>query len=350
MAWCSKDIREDLKELKRLYHEETDVRKKEELAEAIRNTMYVICDIELEDRSTYSLSDAMTLFNSVPKYNMYYPEIDKFSMLIRSLNYNEQENYEFDYDKEIDKSDIYPMLRDFYKSVGREIYYKYAEIEDHKDTRIKIDEDMDAVEGNTFFVPVLNKIYMQIGDAGDNRDVLYTLTHEFGHGISALINPKRYYNFDYFYEIESIFFELLGLDYYYRLTGDTFYSDYMKSRLINQIYAADEVIAMRRVMDRTFNKMYDADSADELCKKHLKQEGIRDGVLTIDVDKNMKYLFSYLVAVELFEAYKEDPDLGINLFNKIIKRDKEQSEYQSIYSTVTPVKSMKKHIERLSRY
>ena len=64
----------------------------------------------------------------------------------------------------------------------------------------------------------------------------------------------------------------------------------------------------------------------------------------------MKYLFSYLVAVELFEAYKEDQDLGINLFNKIINRDKEQSEYQSIYASVTPVKSMRKHIERLSRY
>ena len=342
MVWSSKDLRNDLKELRRLYHEETDIRKKEELAEAIRDTIYVVCDIELEEKSEYKLSDAMSLYNSVPKYNLYYPDVDKFRRLILSLNYHEHDNYEFNYDKEIDESDVFPMLRDFYKSIGREIYYKYAEIEDHKDTRIKICEDMDATEGHTFFVPVLNKVYMAIGTAGDNRDVLYTLTHEFGHGISALINPKRYFNFDYFYEIESIFFELLGLDYYYRATGDTFYSDYMKSRLINQIDSANRVLAMKRVMDRNFAYMYG--------KKHLMQEGIQSGELTIDVDNDMKYLFSYLVAVELFEAYKEDKDLGINLFNKIINRDKEQSEYQSIYSTVTPVKSMKKHIERLSRY
>ena len=351
MGWSSKDLRNDLKELRKMYNQETDINKKEELLSAINTLMLTICDIEIGEDSYTDINDWFLLFKSVPSFSMYYPDIYKFINTLNASNLECFDNIIPCSDKEeIKKEDIFAMMHDFYKSVGKEIFNYFLEIDNDHDKYINYDEEMESTDGITYYVPILNKRYYSIGSCGDNRELLSTLTHEYGHSIASVINPKRYFNDDFFTEIESIFFELIGLDYYYDITKDKYFSDLIVDKTNTYYWSANNVTAMKRVSDKTFKNMNDEISSLKYCKKYLKEEGFDEKTISIDVDDKMKYLFSYIVAIELFEIYKEDKGLAINLLKNIVNRDKDISEYASIYSNVVPVKSLKKHLERIKRY
>ena len=104
-----------------------------------------------------------------------------------------------------------------------------------------------------------------------------------------------------------------------------------------------------KMKKKMINGMTDGFSAQHICDTTLEKEGFKPNRLHIETDDIMRYLFGYICAVELFETYKEDPELALDLYKKIIKRKKNQSEYDSIYDNITPVKSLNKHINRLSR-
>ena len=351
LGWTSKDLREDLKELKRLYKLETDNDKKEDILTAIHTVMFNICDFEMGESSYADVSDSMLLFNSVPKFTMYYPKIYEFLNVLNRTDYDVLDHVQYKTDKEeIKQEEIFDLMRDFFKSVGKEVFKYYEEVDKTRDKSLNLDKNMDATDGLTYCIPVLNKRYMTVGTFGDNRDILSTLTHEYGHSIATIINPKRYVNDDFYIEIESLFFELIGLDYYYDITKDNFYADSLKDKITTYYWNANNVTAMKRISDKTFINMNSPETSKRLCKKYLKQEGFDPECITIDVDDKMKYLFSYIVAVELFETYKEDKELSIELLKKMINRDKGISEYNSIFETVEPVKSLNKHLERIRRY
>ena len=351
MKWTSKDLRSNLDTLKKMYRMEQFNDKKEEILEAIHTTMYNICDLELGEDSYASISDSMLLFNNVPKFTMYYPYVYEFNNRLRTSNYDVTSSVDVIGTKEeISRSDVFVLLNDFFKSLGKKVYNSYLEIDKDKDLCVNFDDEFDSTEGVTYYVPVLNKRYMVIGSFGDNRDILSTLTHEYGHSIATVMNPKRYYSDDFFTEIESLFFEMIGSDYYYNQTKDECFSLQLKDKVNNYFWNSANVLAMKRTSDKTFKYMTDAASADKLCHKYLRKEGFNEEELTIDVDDKIKYLMGYMVAVELFETYKEDKELAIDLLEKIVNRDRNISEYSSIVNTVTPNKNLIKHLERINRY
>lgn len=57
---------------------------------------------------------------------------------------------------------------------------------------------------------------------------------------------------------------------------------------------------------------------DEFYKALLTVEPLRN----IDID--VKYLFSYIVAVELYEVYRKDKELAFHLLDTIIRADNEK--------------------------
>ena len=351
MEWTNKNLREDLETLKRMYKLETDIHKKEELIEAIHTTMYNICDLELGNAVYPKFNDPMTLFNNVPKFTMYYPYVYEFYNKLATSSYDVSCDIEVKGNKDpIKREEIFPFINDFYKSLGKKVYNAYLEVNRKDSLYINYDEDIYSEEGYNYFVPILNKRYMMIGTGGDTRDVLATLTHEMGHAIATVMNPKRYYSDDFFTEIESLFFEMVGLDYYYNQTDDSMYSLQLKEKVNNYFWNSANVLAMKRTSDKTFANMKDILSAERICEKELLKEGFDLDELIIDVDDKIKYLVGYIVAVELFEIYKEDKDLSIDLLERIINRDKNISEYSSIVGNITPNKSLVKHLERVNRY
>ena len=350
MSWSSLDLREDVKTLQELYDEETDTSLKEYILKAKNSVIKTIAELELEDINYKYASNVWTLIKDVPSFQMYYPAIKEFASTILS-NPRGVKNARLPGRKNnlLSIEEICDLVYDYYKSMPKSLANRFERVQKDGRTRITLDPEVEAHEGITYFIPILDKRYVNIGTKGDTREVLNSLTHEFGHIITANINDGRYISDDFFTETEAIFFELLGLDYYYNKTGDKFYLKRLNYKIDYYFEQAMEMIKYEKVYNKMFDKMTDGHSAQFICDLYLENEGFRPKKLNIETDDIMRYLFGYICAVELFETYKEDPELAIDLYNKIIKRKKNQTEYDSIYENITPVKSLNKHINRLGR-
>ena len=351
MAWSSLDLREDLKILEELYQEETDSFLKEYIVKAKNSVIKTISELELKDINYKQVANVWTLINDVPAFKMYYPTIKEFRDVIlsnpRGVNY--EPRFPRKTKKQLSLENICDLVYDYYKSMPKSMANRFERIQKDGRTRISLDPTLEAHEGITYFVPILDKRYVNIGTIGDSKELLNSLTHEYGHIITSNINDGRYISDDFFIEIESIFFELVGLDYYYNKTGDKYFLKRLNYKIDYYFEQAMEMIKYEKVFNRMFNGMTDGRSAQFICDNILEKEGFKPKRLNIETDEIMRYLFGYICAVELFETYKEDPELALDLYKKIIKRKKNQSEYDSIYDNITPVKSLNKHINRLSR-
>ena len=351
MAWDSKDLREDLAKLRKMYSKEKDIATKEKLIDVIHSTMLSICECEVGEFGEIDekIDNITILFNSIPRFTMYYPTIYKFLNVLNKTDYDYPygDGYVYEARTELSRDDMFSLCHDFFKSCGKKIYGYYSKMEKEQDKYLNLLDELGTGEGNTYSVPFLNKRYIWVGTEGSNKDMLSTLTHEYGHGIATFINPFRYANNDFFIEIESLFFEYIGLDYYYHATNDPFYKNYLEDMINYNYWEARKIIALKKSNDKTFNFMTDEESANKLCNRFMRKEKIDFG--SINPERTMKYLFSYIIAVELFETYKEDKELAFNLLEKIVNRDNTLTEYESIYNTVEPVKSLVKHVNRFKR-
>ncbi len=350
MGWSTKDLREDLKVIKNLYKMEKNPKKKEELLTAMHTVLLNIADIEAGESHNTKQYDIWRLFNDITCYDMYYPFLRKY----RDRYLNSEYQYEPVKKKDIPKcnlteNDVYDLLDDFYKSTPKGNYRIFSNLFKDRDKYINYDLKGKCFDGITYMVPIVKKNYMSIGAHGDKRDLLETLTHEYGHAIGARLNDKRYYSDDTFVEIESLFMSLIGIDYYHEKTNDEYFKMLLKKKVYDYAVSSQEVLMFKNVHDNTFRYMKDNDSALKLCDIYLEKEGFNPNKVNIDIEDSMKYIFSYMVAIELYEVYKEDKELAFNLLKKIVNRDKRLTEYESITNTVTPVKSLNKYMKRLYR-
>ena len=348
MSWSSLDLREDLKVLDELYNKETSTKEKEHILKVKNSLIKTIAELELGDINYKYGSNIWALIRDVPSFQMYYPTVKEF---VKTLENNprgikiprlpNKSSYK------LPLEDICDLVYDYYKSMPKSMSNRFEKIQKDNRTFITLEPTIESHEGITYHIPILDKRYVSIGSKGDSRELLNSLTHEFGHIITCNINGNRYISDDFFTEIESIFFELLGLDYYYNKTGDKFYLKRMNYKIDYFYEQAMEMIKYENVYNKVFNGMTDGESAQSICDETLKKEGFRPKRLNIETDEIMLYLFGYICAIELFETYKEDPEKGLDLYRKIIKKKKNQTEYDSIYDNITPVKSLNKHIKRL---
>jgi hypothetical protein len=106
-------------------------------------------------------------------------------------------------------------------------------------------------------------------------------------------------------------------------------------------------MAFKKVNDDTFKKLYKLDNPyhyyGEISKKVPYYKNV-------DVDDKMKYLFSYLVALELYELYKEDKDLALYKLKEIVRPNSRKSEYQRITENIELNNNMKEHVKTLKRF
>jgi len=352
MGWTTKDMREDLKELRKMYHQEKDSDKKEEILKDINTLIGNIVDYELVlDDVTQNAEDGpLELFAAAPMYARYFPTVYKFINLVESLPYDYYLDTEVSYDPlaSISKRDLFDILHEFFNSCGTKVAKYYNELEKENDKYLIFDNERLSCSGNTYVVPRLGHRYIWIGTDGNPKNIPITMAHEYGHCIASKMYEHRYSDEKLFHEIESTFFELLCEDYMYNEMNDPFYKKCLEEDVSAYYWSAKTATLYKRTFDYVFNNMSDDDSAkkyfNRYAKKHYGNTMIGDKKIVIDLDSAMNYLFGYLCAVELFEIYKEDKELAIDLLEKIVA--KSDNEYESIYGNITPVKSMKKHINR----
>ena len=365
MGWTTLDIRKDLKYLEKILESETNPKKRDRIITYIANMKYEIACTELtkfekdEDEEEKALNDIDldldegTCFGDLThniadleKYRLYYPFIKKH---IDICDKDLERDYVFSHhgNLKLSKKEIFDAVHEFYKGTNKYFYNKYLLFEKNKNKILNYRPELDSDDGTCLSFPLVKSRYLEVGGDGAVQNTLVSLSHEIGHFIGSIINEERYFDDDKFVEIESLFFELISNDYFYK----TFDNNKFKENLIDYAYTyhddARNIMAFKKVNDDTFKKLYKLDNPyhyyGEISKKVPYYKNV-------DVDDKMKYLFSYLVALELYELYKEDKDLALYKLKEIVRPNNRKSEYQRITENIELNNNMKEHVKTLKRF
>lgn len=347
MAWNVNNLYNDLKRLKTLYNKETNPRIKYELSDYIYCLEDIISGF-LFDNKTRVVGQGMYFkaLESIPRYRVYLPFIYDF---ISILDNHTVESPEMIYDKNVEynKKDMFELSREFYKQVGGKFYEAYKEFDREKAHRINYC-NFDSNDSTTYYIPGLNKYYVNLGAKGTDRDIIETFIHEAGHIVTAKINNRRYNSTDIFVEIETLFFEIIADDFLAKKTNDSFFKSlekekvdihYNKGSILDTFFIAyDSVISNAKDVDNP-NKLF-----NDICHDYnLKQ--YKD----VNIDTLMKYTFSYICAVELAEIYREDKDKALQLLTNIITENRGITEYEKIINNINPCEHVDNYIKRLKK-
>ena len=369
MSWSTKDFRNILDEYEKLYIKEKDPFTKEKYLKLMSHLRRETAIEELTkfERNKY-LSEGDNISNSeldvtlnlekgtcfgelinnfydVTYYDLYYPSIEEFKNKLNKLLKYKQFEFNQESKLHLSNDELVDVIHDMFKNTTKEIYSIYLNFDKEKEKCLRFDPTMDADDGSSFAFPIVNKRFIEVGTYGNSEDSLCTFAHEFGHYIGSVLNEDRNLDDEKIVEIESIFFELVGLDYFAKIFNNDYFTETMKDRLYDYYKGAKNVIAMRDVSLETFDKLttvsnpYDYYSC--LADNNIDYNDI-------DFPEKIKYLMGYITAVELFEIYKQDKELAIDVLKKVICRDKTKTEFHRITDNIELNKNLDNHVKRLS--
>jgi len=346
--WDSRDLRKDLKEIEKMYKKESDPKEKEALAYYIWHTKIIINEQEIKSCDNDSGKLYIDyLSRIVPLFELYYPYISRYENIISKVlpsdNVNVNESA-----KKLSKDMVIELVHELFKSTNSDIYNKFLKIYERKNKAVRFIKD-DAIEGSTIFVPGVNKPYITLGENHPSyRSILLATTHEFAHGVMALINPNRYVSNDYFYlEIETSFFELIANDFFSEQLNDRKFYDDERIRMETECYIASDILEYKSLVDYRF-RLGNPNIENFLEMVHDSyQKQMIISIPELSLDTDIKYLFSYIVAIELYEVYRKDKNLAFEMLNEIVAEKENKSEYANITSVVTPGKSLVKFRNRI---
>ncbi len=345
MAWTINNIKNDLKRLKSIYRQESNPTIREELSRYIFSLECVLTNFASDRKeNVVKRGDFFVCQDYIPRYRTQLPHVRKFIEL--TDDYVEDKRYSRE-GKEYNFKDMYELSREFYKSVGGKFFKAYEEFDKERHNRINF-FPMPPINSTTYTIPVLNKYYMNIGTDGEDEEIIETYIHEAGHVISFKQNNKRYDSLQLFTEIESQFFEILADEYLREQTHDDYFLDLERNRL-NKFYTAGNVMDIFNIAyNTTVDNITEIDNPDKVFRDICKNEGLLK-TTPVNIDETMKYLFSYICAVELVQIYKEDPDKALFLLENIISTDNTISEYERIVRNINPNEHMKEYAKTLTK-
>lgn len=211
----------------------------------------------------------------------------------------------------------------FFDSVGGYFASKYSTLTSRfKDTlHIRtLPKDIVTV-GQTYSVYNTDITFIELGINKTLQDYVSAI-HEFGHGISCAINPTAMYDFGKycFIELESLFFELLSLDFLSDELGLVKDSFDISTQLLKDYSYSSQLISAKLDM---YNDLNDSQLyKKKTVEKYLINEvgcsdlGVKE-VLKIKMRDNLHYIISYLTAIELYLIYISDKRLALDLLLKI---------------------------------
>lgn len=256
----------------------------------------------------------------VEKYGIYCPIIRRFGeyenrLNIKTINVQKiSTNY----------NHIISVSNEFYSSIPGIFSQTYHSISrDFKDTVsfVKLNGKIKEF-GQTYPIYNTGISYFEIGISRCVHDYASAI-HEFAHGITnklncdILLDENKYC----FIEVDSLFFELLGLDFIGEkldIPIETYKVnlDYLR----HYLYCADLMCAkLDMYSDLNYKQLYNKGNLKKFLKSQLRFDNLRikDTLINYMRD-NMHYIVSYLTAIELYLIYQEFPNIALDLLYKII--------------------------------
>ena len=356
MSWSTKDFRRDLATLNSRFKLTDDNDEKEALINEMmflyqtiterafsKSTVLVdvpnVGTVEVPDYDEIEEQKLTCNIMAIPRFRLIYPHLNVFKNKLKLLDGIEGIALPESTVK-LSNKDVVELVDEFYKSTTKEIYDYYKKYDKNF---IRFDPKKDVDDGSIYSFPILNKKYIEVGTMGDKRKMLHTLSHECGHAVGDFINPERATNDDFFDEIESIFFELIGDEFFGKELNNDIFKDYQRETMYGYYVTTKDTLSYKSVLTKVFAKINGKNKPLELVDDYLNEDGNDD----IDIENSVKYIFSYIIALELYDIYRQDKELAIHLLKKLVATSQDKTEYQKIVETVTPNKTLVKTRDKL---
>jgi hypothetical protein len=213
----------------------------------------------------------------------------------------------------INNNDVFTLMHDFYKTLDKDIYNAFMiNFKNHqhnfKFITTPLNNNLGAFAGLTFPIAYLKKCYIQSLDNNTIEKLMYA-THEEAHAMAKTINNYHYIK-ELYNEVESIFIELIAIDYYKEILAkedfNKYQFNYLKEMLISAKYVTD--------INTTYNNINQIMNGQNCNLPNLKLITEMDKYITGEII----YPYCYLIAVELYELYKLDPEKALIKYKRII--------------------------------
>ncbi len=334
-SWGIEDVENDIEKLRQLETDDLNnyMQKRFALAFKIANSI-----IQREIGMKFHNEDYLEhLALYISEYIDLYPAIDKFVQIKKSAS----NKVKIQKPKEIKLSydDIMELVHLFYKQIpDKNLYRQFLTVFDSRKDVVKF-EKMDDYGGMTYYIPILKKNYILIKQDRNNRYMLAVAVHEFAHAIASRVCSNRFLNTNLrFDETDALFFEMLSETFFAKeLNNNGFIINQYSS--INSRYA--EAKALIDDLHRV-NKLADKGilTTDDWYEKHP------DKPFFENTSENIKYVTSFLYAIELLELYKKDKDKGLFVLNSLLRARNIPAEDRSL-SFLKPGESFKNYHDRV---
>lgn len=309
--WDNEDLESDILLLKNLKDKVNKKDKAIVLDDIYKLSEFLDDKVKIE-KVEYIIQNMMIL----DKYKYILKELGRFNTLFQERDISHlflplSDSYYSD-------NDVLCFINDFYKSLGNDIYDNFSINFRKKDYNFKfIDGSFNnrygLFAGFTIAINYLKKNYIEVENANSVQKIMYA-THEYAHATAREITSYKKIN-DEISEVESLFMELLAIDYYKNLLGKNDFDKYAYNNLNSMLNSANYVIRVNNAY-KTINKM-------------IKSNTNIDEIKNFDIFKDMDsyviadiiYPHCYLLAVELYEEYKIDPEKALYKYKKIINNN-----------------------------
>ena len=378
MAWDLTDFRNILDRYEKMYSEEKDPNIRHELAVNIASIKKEIVSEELirydkllQKQEEYDHAH-LNPINRFFKRFQYFKPIDfniaaSYGSIICDVStaalfkeiypyleeFHERVKNVVDYKKRFDGAEskfkftdeeMLDLVHDMFKSTNKKVYDIYCLLDKKRDKSIKFIPDKPSNQGSHFWFQYIDDRFIEVGKDGDMELSLSTLAHEAGHFVGSVVNEARYNTNGSYDEIESLFFELVAYDYFADTLYKDYYDDAMRSTFERYASDANGILITRNVTDEFFNNFTRVKDPYAYYEALINSNS---RFSHMDLFKDVNYTFSYITALELFEIYKEDKDLAIDILFRIMSENRSKSEVSKITDNVDLNSHLDKHIKRL---
>ena len=216
------------------------------------------------------------------------------------------------------------ICHDFYRDLDEELYEHYKRFHDMRFNHLrfkksKSDEDTDCW-GTQHFLYGINESYIEV-EGSDDPMMTTSVIHEGSHHIDSSMNPDNYIKEDYFYEVISLFMELVSFHKRAGNFDELFYHDsviYGFEVLCDEI---DEANVFANLMELyRDNKHLLSPEFYEKARSQFKlsRRDVNDALKRSALG-NLCYPASASLAYYFFSIYRQDERKGLEELKKFIK-------------------------------
>jgi len=333
-SWETRDLLRSLKRIEKLMEKETD---EVELAKLYRyydainsaifdSFVYPNVSIPLSKRMPEMFS---TFLANQRHYSLYTPFED--AVINNGQLFDEADDMRFAVNDQIEKAcgvkvsktKAISICYDFYKDLDEELFEHFKRFYDKRFNHLRFLNDKDnhpGFLGRQHYLFGADESFIETVGSND-PEMSTTLIHEAAHAIDNSMNPENYFSNDFYYEVISLFMELVS---FYKKAGnfhELFYYDSIFHNLdmfyghvedANQF--ANFMFEFKDNHYRISPEFYEAiRNKFKIPKKEV------NSFLNEHSQTDISYPISFSLALAFFNIYRQDEKKGIDNIKRFIK-------------------------------